>query len=216
MTDPEKKFPEGVVITVGRQFGSGGRELGRRLADAFGIKYYDKELLREAAQRAGMSPEFFEKNDERFPSFVNGIFSFALGYSSMNLFAGSSSISDENIYKAQSDFIHQRAGEGSCVIVGRSADYVLRDHPRCVNIFVHAPMEECVKRITSRGDVKDPDKARAHATKVNRQRAEYYNFYTDKTWGMASSYDLTFDTSLLTMDQIVELVRHYVEMRFGD
>lgn len=214
MQDDTLKFPDHVVITIGRQFGSGGRELGKRLAEAFGIKYYDKEMLCEAAKQAGMNPEFFEKSDEKFPSFFNGIFSFAHGYNAMHIFSGSTSISDDNIYKAQSDFINGAAAAGSCVFVGRSADYVLRDHDKCVNIFVHAPIEACVARIMKRGEFTSEEKAKSHALKVNRQRADYYNFYTDKTWGAAESYDLTFDTSLLPMEHIVEVIRQYVCRRF--
>lgn len=209
----EKKCP-GIAITIGRQFGSGGRDLGIQLAKALGFKYYDKELLSEAAKRAGVSTEFFEKNDERVPSFLNGLFSFAFGLAPANYYAGSTSISDDSLYRAQSDFIQSLANKGSCVIVGRSADYVLRDHPAVINLFVHAPMEACVERIMRRDPSLTREKARAKAEKVNRLRANYYNFYTDKTWGAAASYDLTLDTSLLPMSQIVALVRSYIEMRF--
>lgn len=205
-----------IVITIGRQFGSGGRELGRTIADALGFKYYDKELLSEAAKRAGMSPEFFERNDERAPTFLNGIFSFSFGFAPTNVYAGSTSISDDSLYRAQSDFIHSLADKDSCVIVGRSADYVLRDHPRCVSLFVHAPMEKCIDRIISRQPELTRDKARARAEKINRLRANYYNFYTDKTWGAASSYDMTLDTSVLSMRDITEIVRLYLEKRFPD
>ena len=205
-----------VVITVGRQFGSGGRELGKHLAEAFGFKYYDKELLSEAARKAGMNPAFFERNDERAPSFLNGIFSFSFGFAPTNVYAGSSSISDDSLYRAQSDFIHDLAQSDSCVIVGRSSDYVLRDHPRCVNVFVHAPIEECVRRIVSRQPGLTPEKAKAHAEKVNRLRANYYNFYTDKTWGAASSYDITFDTSKMSMADITEVIREYIRRRFPE
>ncbi len=213
MFDPHK---HPTVIAIGRQFGSGGRELGRRIADRLGIKYYDKELLIEAARKAGMSSEFFERSDEKFPSFLSGIFSFALGYNSMSLYAGSSSISDESIYRAQSDFIKSLGSNESCVIVGRTADYVLRDHPRLVSVFVHAPMEQCVERIMRRGDYESVDKARNHAAKINRLRSEYYNFYTDKTWGAASSYDMTVDTSLLSMDDIADIIITYLSKRFKD
>ena len=204
------------VITIGRQFGSGGRELGKLLADTLGFKYYDKELLSEAAAHAGMSPDFFERNDERAPSFLNGIFSFAFGFAPTNVYAGSSSISDDSLYRAQSDFIHSLAAKDNCVIVGRSSDYVLRDHPRCVNIFVHAAMDDRVERIRRRQPDLTPEKARARAEKVNRLRANYYNFYTDKTWGASESYDMTLNTSLLSMPQIVELIRAYLNLRFPD
>ncbi len=214
MSEEEKK--QNVVVTIGRQFGSGGRELGRKLADRLGARDYDKELLREAARRAGMSEEFFERRDERFPSFINGVFSFAFGYNSVNCYSGSTSISDDSIYRAQSDFIHSLADGEDCVIVGRTADYVLRDHPRVVNVFVHAPEDVCVERIMRRGepDMPTPEKAKAKARRINKLRANYYNFYTDKTWGAASSYDLTFDTSKLPMDDIVEMIVEYISRRF--
>ncbi len=214
MESNDKK--QNTVITIGRQFGSGGRELGRTLADSFGFRYYDKELLSEAAKRAGMSPEFFERNDERAPSFINGIFSFSLGLAPSNIYAGSTTISDDSLYRAQSDFIHSLADESPCVIVGRSADYVLRDHPRTINLFVHAPMEARIDRIIKRQPELSREKARAKAEKINRLRANYYNFYTDKTWGAAESYDLTLDTSLLSMSDITEIVREYMTRRFKD
>ncbi len=206
-----------IVITIGRQFGSGGRELGRKLAERLGFRYYDKELLSEAAEHAGVDKAFFERCDERFPTFFNGIFSFAFGLSNVNFYAGSTSISDDSIYRAQSDFIHSLADKSDCVIVGRTADYVLRDHERLVNIFVHAPIDSCVARIMARdGGSLTPEKARAKALKMNKLRANYYNFYTDKVWGAASSYDLTFDTSRMPMDRIVDVIVAYITNRFPD
>lgn len=102
------------------------------------------------------------------------------------------------------------------MIVGRSADYVLRDHPRAVNIFVHAPIESCIDRILKREPTLTKEKARARAEKVNRLRANYYNFYTDKNWGAADSYDLSINTSLLSMDDITEIVREYIQRRFKE
>ena len=133
---------EPFVITVGRQFGSGGRELGKALAEALEIEYYDKELLVESAKLAGVNPEYFEKKDERFPTFLQGLFSFSMGVTPMCYYTGASSISDDGLYKSISDFLLKTSREKSFVVVGRSADYILREHPRCVNIFVHAPMEE--------------------------------------------------------------------------
>lgn len=207
---------EKLVITIGRQFGSGGRELGKRLAKALNYGYYDKELLNEAAKRAGVSAEFFEKKDERFPTFLNGLFSFSLGFNPINYYAGSTSISDDSLYRAQSDFIHSLAERESCVIVGRTADYVLRDHRMTINLFVHAPMEHCVARIMSRDSNLTSDKARAKAERINKLRANYYNFYTDKTWGAASSYDLTIDTSLMSPDDIVAVIVDYAHRRFPE
>lgn len=206
-----KKF----VITIGRQFGSGGRELGKLLASTFGIEYYDKELLQEAAKQAGMSPEFFAQSDERAPSFLSGMFAVGTGYNPASCYSCSSSLTGDSVYCAQSEFIRKIANEKSCVIVGRSADYVLREHPRCVNIFVHSSEEDCIARIMRRGDKPTPEQARTIAHKTNKLRANYYNFYTDKRWGDAASYDLTLNTSLLKMEDAVAIIAEYIRRRFN-
>lgn len=203
-----------LVITIGRQYGSGGRSLGKRIAEVLGMKYYDKELLVEAAKQAGINEEFFEKTDERSPSFFGGIFSFAQGLKPMGYYSGNSVISDDSIYRAQCDFIYSLAEQGPCVIVGRTADYVLRDYPMLVNLFLHAPIEHCVKRIMERENLA-ADKAQQKAERINKLRSRYYNFYTDKTWGAAPSYHLCIDTSTLTDNDIVEMVKEYVTRRFG-
>lgn len=210
----EKKTDEkNYVITVGRQFGSGGRELGKALANELGINYYDKELLAEAARQAGVDPEYFESRDERFPSFMHGLFSFSMGVTPMCYYTGTGAITDDGLYKATSNFLLEKADSESFVVVGRSADYILRDHPRVTNIFVHAPMEECVRRITSRADALTAEKAEALARRTNKWRADYYNFFTDKEWGHATSYDLTIDSSLLTMADNVAIVKEFLRRR---
>lgn len=203
------------VITIGRQFGSGGRELGKLLASTFGIEYYDKELLQEAAKQAGMSPDFFAQSDERAPSFLSGMFAVGTGYNPASCYSCSSSITGDGVYNAQSEFIRNIAKDKSCVIVGRSADYVLREHPRCMKIFVHSSEEDCIARIMRRGDKPTPEQARTIAHKTNKLRANYYNFYTDKRWGDASSYDLTLNTSLLKMEDAVAIIAEYIRRRFG-
>lgn len=208
---PMSKEP--FVITVGRQFGSGGRELGKALAEALEIEYYDKELLVESAKLAGVNPEYFEKKDERFPTFLQGLFSFSMGVTPMCYYTGTSSIADDGLYKSISDFLLKTSQEKSFVVVGRSADYILREHPRCVNIFIHAPIEDCVRRITRRNDAIDEAKAAAMARKTNKWRADYYNFFTDKTWGDAKSYDLTIDSSLMSMENNVLIIKEYLRLR---
>lgn len=202
-----------IIITVGRTFGSGGRVLGRMLADRLGISFYDKRLLLEAARQAGVAPEYFERNDERMPRFISGVFSFAHGYNPMSWYSDPTTISSDSIYKAQCDYIREIASRESCVIVGRTADYVLRDVPGVVNIFVHAPEAACVSRIMERHDALSPDEARTLARRANKLRAAFYNFYTDKTWGDAASYDLTLDSSLLPMERNVDLIAQYLRMR---
>lgn len=208
---------DNLVITIGRQFGSGGRELGRKIADLLGIKYYDKELLSHAASDAGLSEEFVEHNDERFPRFISSALSFSMGFSNMSWYQNPTSISADSIYESQAEAIRQLAASGPCVIVGRSADYVLRDNPRIVNIFVHADPETCIDRILSRSkEITSRQKANQLRERTNKLRANYYNFYTDKRWGDAASYDLCFDTSRLPTDAIAQLVANYISLRFPD
>lgn len=205
-----------LVITIGRQFGSGGRELGRKIADLLNIKYYDKELLNHAASDAGLAREFVENNDERFPRFISSTLSFSMGFGNMSWYQNPTSISGDSIYETQADVIRQLAAAGPCVIVGRSADYVLRDNPHAINIFVHAPAEACIDRIMSRSDMPSRQKANQLRERTNKLRANYYNFYTDKRWGDAASYDLCFDTSLLPTDAIARIVAQYAALRFPE
>ncbi len=218
MTDnrPSDKSPRRFVITIGRQFGSGGRELGRKIAERFGIEYYDKKLLWEAASRAGMSREIFEKNDERMPRLIGSSVGFSMGYGQLPWYNGEAMMTD-SIYNALADVMDHLADTTPCVIVGRSADHVLRDNsvPR-VSLFVHAPMETRVSRILSRSeDIKQKNAARSLAEKTDKMRAAYYNFYTDKKWGDAASYDLTLDSSVLSMDDICDIVALYIRKRYG-
>jgi len=203
------------VITIGRTFGSGGRVLGRMIAERLGIAFYDKRLLLEAAQQAGVAPEYFERNDERMPRFISGVFSFAHGYNPMSWYSDPTSISSDSIYKAQCDYIREIAARESCVIVGRTADYVLRDVPNVINIFIHAPERDCIARIIERHEAISPEEARTIARRANKLRAAFYNFYTDKIWGDARSYDLTLDSSLLPPQQTVDIVVNYLNARLN-
>lgn len=185
------------VIAIGRQFGCGGREIGQLIAKGLDVAYYDKELLSEAAKSSGVNEDFFEAADERSPRFFSSLWSFNLGYNTGAYFIGDTPLSDDSIYRAQSEVMTQLADRGPCVIVGRTADYLLRDHCKVVSVFVHSSIEDRVQRIMSRGDAKTEKEAREKAEKKNKLRAEYYNFYTDKKWGDAASYDLSIDASLL-------------------
>ena len=185
------------VIAIGRQFGCGGREIGQLIAKGLGVAYYDKELLSEAAKSSGVNEDFFEAADERSPRFFSSLWLFNLGYNTGAYFIGDTPLSDDSIYRAQSEVMTQLADRGPCVIVGRTADYLLRNHCKVVSVFVHSSIEDRVQRIMSRGDAKTEKEAREKAEKKNKLRAEYYNFYTDKKWGDAASYDLSIDASLL-------------------
>lgn len=204
------------VITIGRSFGSGGRIIGQMLASRLGIDYYDKQLLLDAARRSNMDPRVFEKRDERFPNYISGTIGYTFGLSPSHWYNASNALSDDSVYRAQSDFIIEAARRGPCVIVGRSADYILRDNPNLIRIFISASEESCARRIVERGDASTLHAARSLARKTNKLRASYYNFYTDKEWGCAASYDLCVDSSVLSPDLVVDLIAGYVRMRVGD
>ena len=204
----DKKF----VITIGRQFGSGGHVIGKKLADKLGIKLYDKELLLSAAKEAGINPTLFQKADEKLPSFYVSNLSMNLGFY-IQSFQSATSTYYDNVQKAICDMIRTIADRESCIIVGRCADYLLRDNPNCINVFISAPAESCAKRIVNRMDGISEEEAITIAKKENKLRAEYYNFYTDKEWGHSSSYDLCIDSSRLDENSIIELIIQYVNAR---
>lgn len=206
-------LPEKYVITIGRTFGSGGRALGKAIADKLGISFYDKMLLVKAAEKAGYNLEFFEKNDERAPSVMGSAMPFSFGFYPMSWIGNTGGCGSDSTYSAQCDLMHELAASEPCVIVGRSADYVLRDLPNVVNIFVHAPIEECVRRITSRGDVIRPADAKALAERTNKLRANFYNFYTDKRWGHAESYDLCVNSYGCDIDTLADFVINFIKQR---
>ena len=201
-----------LIITIGRQFGSGGREIGKLLSELFGIAYYDKELINEASKSSGLSTEYFEKADERAPSALLNSFSINWLTGAGGLW-GDGGLSNEYIFKFQSDVIRHLAETQSCVIVGRCADYILRNYPRCYNIFIHAPLEDRVERIIRRSPELSRKEAIELAEKKNKLRASYYNFYTDKEWGHSTSYDICLDSSRLDEAEIIKLIIAYVEAR---
>lgn len=206
-------LPERYVITIGRTFGSGGRALGRAIADKLGIGFYDKQLLVRAAEKSGYNLEFFERNDERAPSMVSSAIPFSFGFYPMSWIGNTGAGGADSIYNAQCELMHELAAAEPCVIVGRSADYVLRDLPNVVNIFVHAPIDECVRRISSRGDAIREAEARAMAERTNKLRANFYNFYTDKRWGHAASYDLCLNSAGMDIDTLADFAIEFIKQR---
>ena len=197
------------MIVIGRQYGSGGREIGRALATRLGIPYYDRKLLREAAVRIGFDEEVFSRNDEQKPSLLASLFGSGC-YPADGEYT-TSSMSRQGLYRAQSAVIAELAKEGPCVIVGRTADYVLRDHPRMASIFIHAPIERRVERIMQRDGCDTADHAAALARKRDSAREKYYNFFTGRHWGHADNYHLSIDASSMTTDEIVDLIVSYLE-----
>lgn len=201
----QNNLPEKYIITIGRSFGSGGRAVGRLIADRLGIEFYDKKLLAGAAERAGLNLAYSEQNDEKAPSAFPGHIPFGMGYYPSGWF-GMAPAGAESIYKAQCEFIRELAEREACVIVGRSADYILKDCPNVVNVFIHAPAEHCARRIVERGDAPTIEKAMSLAAKTDKLRANFYNFYTDKQWGHSKSYHLCVDSSTMTVDDLADFI----------
>ncbi|MDE6094648.1 MAG: cytidylate kinase-like family protein [Muribaculaceae bacterium] len=201
---PELSMQNGsFVIVIGRQFGSGGRKIGKLVSKRLGYEYYDKELLAEAAQSLGFSQDIFAAHDERKPSplksLLQGIYGIADNFHD-------TSICGESLYHAQSEVIKKICEKGSCVIVGRTADYVLRHHPGLISVFLHAPIEKRARQIVGRGDAPDLDSATDMAKKNDRKRESYYNYYTGGGWGKASSYHLSIDASSIRDEDIVDMI----------
>lgn len=201
-----------IIINVGRQLGSGGHDIGRMLALDFNAKYYDRELLNLAAKESGFSEKIFEQNDEK-KGFFRGLFNMG----SPHVDSGSlykSNFSQESLFQFQSDAIRKAAKEGPCVFVGRCADYVLRDFPNVVNIFITASMDYRVEQIMNKQHLNE-EAARAFIEKRENQRAEYYNYYTGKKWGHASSYDLCIDSSILGIMETEKIVADFIRKKFN-
>jgi cytidylate kinase len=202
-----------IIITIGRQFGSGGRAIGQRLAKDLHIAYYDKELLAEAAKTSGLAGEVFERADERTSD--KGLsYAFSMGFPHIGFYAPYPDIlSNERLFLFQSNAIQNIADKGeSCVLVGRCADYVLRDNPDLLSFFIHNKPENRIRNIVALHHVNE-DEARELIKKNDKSRASYYKYYTDKEWGMSSSYHFSIDTSLLGMDETVELIKSIIDKR---
>ena len=202
-----------IILTIGRQFASGGREIGKKLAEALNIAYYDKELMTLAAKESGLCEDCFEQADERASSGLS--YAFTMGYSYMGMFPPYADVlSNDRLFLYQSDAIRKLANEGSCVIVGRCADYILRDNPNCLSFFIHNTKENRIQRIIETQDL-TVEQAKELMTKTDKSRASYYNYYTNKEWGVASSYNFSIDVSVLGVDESVQFIKNFVERKMN-
>lgn len=198
------------IITIGRQFGSGGREIGIRLAKALNVPFYDKELLRKAAEKSGLCEKIFENFDERPKSLLYSIAMDSYLFSLPG--AGASDSLEQKVYLATYDAIRHVADEGPCVLIGRCADYALKDRDDVINVFVTAPIENRIKRVAARNGITE-NEAKDRIKKTDKSRASYYNYYSAKDWGDAKSYDLCIDSSLLGIDGTVELLKELIRIK---
>lgn len=196
------------VVSISRQFGSGGHEIGRRLAERLGINFYDRELLVKIAKDSGMSEHLVEYYDE-MPTksllFSLAMDAYPVSFAEIPI--------NQKVYKAQVETIRRIANEESCVIIGRCADSILSDYPNLISVFIHADMDKKIKRVIKREDI-SAVKAREMIVKTDKRRASFYNFYsTDKKWGEANSHDLTIDSGVLGLDKTVDLLCEYLKIR---
>lgn len=200
------------IITIGRQFGSGGRSIGEKLAKKLGVSFYDKELISLAAKESGMDPEVFKGVDEKATnsllySLSMGMYSFGSGFPTM----GDLPVNDK-LYLLQHKIIKEIAEKESCVIVGRCADYVLRERDDCVNLFIYANMAYRKEQSVKKHGIEEA-RAEHIINKTDKNRANYYSFYSGQKWGMAENYDVCIDSSKLSEEKIVDLIAEYVRVR---
>ncbi len=197
-----------VIITIGRQFGSGGHELGEKLAARLGIPFYDRALLSAAAEKSGLTRDMIESLDEQ----PTNSFLYSLSVGSYG-FSGDVHLPLNNqVFLAMTNAIREIAAKGSCVIVGRCAEYVLAGNKDLVRVFVHADKDSRVKRIMEKRGLKERDAA-VLMQKTDKKRASYHDFYCDEKWGVTDSYDLSVNTGLLGIEAAVDMIAHYVETR---
>ena len=186
-----------VIITIGREYGSGGFEIGKKLAERLGIAFYDKNLIDEVAKKSGIQVSTIHKGDEKAaspwfnPVFKNGTL-------------------NDRIFWAQSDVIREIADKESCVIIGRCADYILRDYDNVIKVFIQAPSEDRVQRVADKYLIEVPGEAKKEIIKTDKQRRAYYEFYTDNTWGGRKHGDLIINSSVLGIDGTVDLLVDFV------
>lgn len=199
--------PEPFIINIGRSLGSGGRAIGHILAKDFDIAYYDREILNLAAKESGFCAEVFERNDEknRFLRTLGNIIPFIGGGATYY----DNELSNENLFRIQSEAIRKAAADHSCIFIGRCADYVLRDNPRCVNVFITANMEDRIASVMKWNNC-TAEKAQDIIEKGDSERASFYNFYSSGTWGAASTYHLCINSSVLGVEETAVLIKNFV------
>jgi len=195
------------IITIGRQFGSGGKEVGIRVAKELDIPFYDKELLQKAAEKSGLCRKIFENFDEKPRSLLYSIAMDSYMFSLPGSGAGESL--EQQVYLATYNTIRHIAEQGPCVIIGRCADYALADNPNHLSLFIHAPMDVRIARVAKRQNLPE-EKARQVILKTDKRRASYYEYYSARKWGAVDSYDFCIDSSYLGLGGTVELIQAMV------
>lgn len=209
-----------LVIAIGREFGSGGKEIGTKLSERLNIKCYDSELLAIAAKESGYCEEILQKNDEKPTN--SFLYSLVMDTYSMSGYTSAPFVDmplNHKVFLAQFEAIKKLASQESCIIVGRCADYALAGNPDCFSVFIHADMDFRLARIkaeTTDRTFKDDNKIIDFINKTDKKRANYYNYYSSKKWGDSRSYDLTVDSSVIGIDKTVDVIIDYIKIRYPD
>ena len=200
------------VITISREFGSGGREVGKKLSEKLGIPFYDKELLEIASKESGICRELFDRNDEAYTN--SFLYSLVMGSYPMSADGRLEPEMplNQKIFLAQFDTIKSIAKQGPCVIVGRCADYVLKNEKNVINFFITGNTAEKKRRILERYDI-EKNKVEDFIKKTDKRRASYYNYYTDMKWGEARNFDMCINTSRTGIDGAVEIMASYIAIK---
>lgn len=198
------------VVTISRQFGSGGHEIGKKLAEKMGVPFYDKELIDRAVKESGLSAELFENAENKATNSL--LYSLTMG---MNAYGshefGLTNISlDDRVYLAQAEVIQKAAEEGPCVIVGRCADYILRDRKDVINIFIWASMKYRIKQVMESESLSE-EKAMDLIHKMDKRRANYYNYHAVEKWGRIENYHLSIQSDSIGLDNSVNCIKIYTE-----
>lgn len=193
------------IITISRQYASGGREIGKKLSERLGTGYYDHELLEEAANGSGIHQSHFVENDEKRTNSFLYLLSTTYGQGGVPF--------DDSLFFATLNAVRKIASEEDCVIIGRCADYALRDFERVLNIFITAPLDVRVKRAVEVYGIAEKH-AEDYVKRIDKQRISYYNYYTDKRWGQPQNYQICLDSSALGIDGTVDLLEKFAEEYF--
>lgn len=195
------------IITITRQYGSGGREIGEQLAKKLGIEFYDNKLLELAAESSGIHKNHFHENDEKRTNSFLYLLSTTYGQGGIPF--------DDTLFFAQLNTIQKIASEQDCLIIGRCADYALRDFNNVINLYIGAPFEYRVKRAIEVYGIAEKH-AENYVKRIDKQRTSYYNYYTDKRWGQPQNYQLCLDSSVLGIDDTVKFIEDFVKMYYKD
>ena len=201
------------VITIARSYGSGGKTLGKLLADKMGINCYDREIIRMASDSSGINEELFGRVDEKLKK------SPLFGIVRSNPYKGngvippesSNFVSDDNLFNYQAQVIKELAEKESCVIIGRCADYVLKDNPNVIRLYLYAPLEDCIKRVMAQNSITEKETIKK-IEMIDKYRSDYYKYYTGKEWNDARNYDFCLNTTSMSYEKLIQVVENIISL----